>query len=495
MNRRSIAGPLVLIGIGAIFLINNMRPDVIAWSQIGKFWPFLLIVFGLVRLFEVLIDAGRGRPLPARSSRGGAGIVALLLLCAVAWAASRPNGPFRSGHWRTGGIEFFGEEFTYPAAAHAAAAGTSTLAFENLRGNLSITGSDGDDIQVEGTRMIRAYSKTSSDKADRARPVELVRDGDRIVLRTNEAPSDIDRRVSIDLRIKVPRRMNLQARILSGDMTFSAIDGTVNVSGNRGDVRMNDIGGNTKVELSRGGLVRAMNMRGSLDLQGRGDDLQLENVAGQVTINGYYSGTLEFKNVTKPLHFESPHTNTEVRVEQIPGNITMDLGDLRANGLVGPVRVVARSRDVQIENFTDSLEVDIERGDIQLKPGRVPLPKMDVHARSGNIQLSLPEGAEFDLRASTAHGEARNDYGDALRLENEGRSASLKSVSGRGPVITASTDRGTIGITKGEFTAMPARHQRMGHAGGDPSDRVKDRLEEVRRRLEDARRQADESRR
>jgi len=53
-----------------------------------------------------------------------------------------------------------------------------------------------------------------------------------------------------------------------------------------------------------------------------------------------------------------------LRVQAVPGRISMDLGQLTASGLVGPVRLVAKSRDITLERFTRSLELDNDRGDV-----------------------------------------------------------------------------------------------------------------------------------
>src|SRR5207245_7712009 len=117
-----------------------------------------------------------------------------------------------------------------------------------------------------------------------------------------------------------------------------------------------------------------------------------ENIAGQVTMNGSYSGTLQFKNLAKPLHLES--RNTDLTVAQVPGTISMDLGDFTAQNLVGPVHLVTRSKDIHFEEFSNSLELETERGDIDLKREERPLAKIDARSRQGNIDLDLPATAK-----------------------------------------------------------------------------------------------------
>ena len=42
-------GPLLLIVIGVVFLMNNMYPGVF---RFGKMWPVILIVIGLSKVIE-----------------------------------------------------------------------------------------------------------------------------------------------------------------------------------------------------------------------------------------------------------------------------------------------------------------------------------------------------------------------------------------------------------------------------------------------------------
>src|SRR5271165_7647449 len=93
--RRSISGPLIIIAIGVLFLLNNFYPDVFTFHSLFMYWPFLLIGLGVIRLIEVFVDAGRARPL-APSQLSGAGVVVIVLICLLLGAVSKGA---RSVHW------------------------------------------------------------------------------------------------------------------------------------------------------------------------------------------------------------------------------------------------------------------------------------------------------------------------------------------------------------------------------------------------------------
>jgi hypothetical protein len=94
------------------------------------------------------------------------------------------------------------------------------------------------------------------------------------------------------------------------------------------------------------------------------------------------------------------------------------------------------------------MDVDVDRGDVDLSTNKLPLAKIDVHSRNGNVELALPEKAVFDLRATTNQGEVHNDFGSAVRASTEGRSATLRSVEGHGPTVTLMTNRGELTVRK-----------------------------------------------
>ena len=220
-------------------------------------------------------------------------------------------------------------------------------------------------------------------------------------------------------------------------------------------MRLVRVGGNVRLEIGRSSMIHAEDVKGTIDLRGNGSDVELQNVAGQVSIDGAYMGSLEFKNLAKPLRFEGTHS-TELRVEAVPGAISMDLGEFSAKNIVGPVRLVTQSRDIRLENFTESLELETQRGDVELDPAHAPLPRIEAHSVVGRIDLVLPEKAAFQLQATAERGEAINDFGPPIQKEVAGTTATLKGTAGDGPLIRITADHGSVSVRK-EGTAPSAR--------------------------------------
>jgi hypothetical protein len=454
MRRRSISGPLILLLIGCLFLWRNLHPELPLFDLLAQYWPFLLIAWGLMRLAEALLwrdGTDRGR---AGSFSGGE-VVLVIFICMIglgAWQAKQFG-----IHFNARGLDIFGEEYDYPIAATAPAAGMKRLVFENPRGNIHVIGGDGQQVTVSGQKSVRAYARPDADRTNQNTPVEILPQGDRLVIRTNQERATDNQRVTDDLEVTVPRGMAVEARGNVGDDDISDIESDVELASNHGDVRISRIGGNARLEIGHSDTVSAVDVKGKIDLEGHGGDLSLENISGQVTVNGSYSGTLEFKNLAKPLQFEGER-GTELHVEAIPGRISMDLSNFTGSGVVGPMRLVTRSRDVHLEQFSQAVQIDTDRGDIELQPGKTPLGTIEARSGVGAIELALPGGAAFQLQATAERGDAVNDYGPPIDKEVERRTATLRGKVGGGPSITLTANHGTITVRKQVAdTAEPAK--------------------------------------
>lgn len=439
MRRGSISGPLLLLLIGGLFLWRNLHPETPVFDIVAQYWPFVLIAWGLLRLVEVMFSSD-----VRRSSFGGGEVVLIVLLCVFGWGIW--EGHLHGIRFQSGGLEWFGEQFDYPVTATAPSAGMQRLVFDDPRGNIKVVGGDVEQVTVNGHKTIRAYNRDEANRTDSSTPVEIVPQGDRLLVRCNQDRAPSNQRISDDLEVTVPRGMTVETHNTTGDLDISDIAGDVDLSTNRGDVRLARIGGNARMDIARSDLIRASDVKGRIDLQGRGSDVELENIGGQVTIGGSYQGTLDFKNLAKPLQFEGAR-NTQVSAQAVPGHLNMDLGQLTGTGITGPVRLVSGSRDIHLEQFTQSLEMETQRGDIELQPG-LPMPSIDVKAGSGRIELIVPDKAAFRLDATAEHGDAVNDYGSPIEQDHRGRTATMRGAVGDGPHVQLTMNRGQIELRK-----------------------------------------------
>ena len=457
--RGSITGPLIIIAIGVLFLLHAISPDFPILDFIGQYWPYVLIAWGVIALFEVGVRAFGGSTVPMTGVSPGAWFV-VVLICLIGLASfefRRQDAWWGHTDWGRGFNTAFGDERDYAVASiQKSTGGTPHLIIEDFRGDAKVSGGQGDTVTVAGHKVIRAMKASVAEQADAQTPVEVIQEGNNVIIRCNQGRARGRTSVTTNLEITAPKGASLEASGSLGDFDVTMLNGGIAIRSDNAGVRVQDAGGNVSVETRRSDLVRCTNVAGSVDLRGHGSDLELTRVEGQVNVSGDYSGTVILRQVRKPVRIEN--SRTQLQVAQIPGEVRLDRGSLNVQGAAGPLRLTAHSTDVSMEDFSNGIDISVDRGDIELKPGRVPLSKMAVHAGSGNIELAMPQTANFALMATTNSGEIQNDYGDGLKEETAGKGGRLEGTIGNGPEVTLTTGRGTITVRKsGESTpAAPA---------------------------------------
>ena len=245
MRRHSLTGPLLLLLVGGLFLWRNLHPEAPVFDLVAEYWPFLLIAWGLIRLVEVLI----WRSEASRFCFTGGEVALVVLICIAGsgmWTAHH-----HGFHFNAGSMEFWGTQYEYTVSAHAPAAGANRVVFENSRGNITVRGADAPEVTVSGRKLVHSYDRGDADRADQNTPVEIVVQGDRLVVRTNQDRLSGDQRVSDDLTVTVPRGMAVEARGTSGDYDIADIAGDVDLNSERADVRLSRVGGNARIEAGR----------------------------------------------------------------------------------------------------------------------------------------------------------------------------------------------------------------------------------------------------
>lgn len=447
--RGSIGGPLVLIALGILFLIHSFAPDLHIAELLTNDWPYFLILWGVLQLGEIFLRVLRGAPISTNGISGGSWFL-ILVICFAGLAnwEVRKHENWWSHVGFENGMRMFGQAHDYSMGPIQKAVGkTPHVVIQNFRGSAKLVGGDGDAITVNGHKVIRALDSAEADRANSLTPVEVLLQGNIVVIRCNQERSRGHNQVTTDLEIMLPRGASVEGtRRGDGDFDVNSLAGDVDLTAENGEMHLQDIGGNVKVETDRGDLVRCINVKGTVTIRGRGSDVDLSKIAGEVSVHGDYNGTVSLHEIGKAVRVES--MRTELGMQRVPGEVTLARGSLEARDVVGPSKISTQSTDVTLNGFSDVLDLVVDRGDIELRPGRLPLSKISVRARSGNIELALPEKALFALSASTDHGEIENEFGGGLNEHQEGGGAKLDGSIGSGPDLTVTTDRGTITLRK-----------------------------------------------
>jgi len=85
-RRVSLVGPIILIAIGALFLLHNWRPDFEPWRILATYWPLILIFIGLGKIWDNMQRSRNPNAPPGISIGATIGVLAVVfVLVALLW--------------------------------------------------------------------------------------------------------------------------------------------------------------------------------------------------------------------------------------------------------------------------------------------------------------------------------------------------------------------------------------------------------------------------
>jgi DUF4097 and DUF4098 domain-containing protein YvlB len=449
---RSLAGPVVLIVIGIVFLLGTM--GTLHWMTLGRlyaqYWPLLIIVWGVIKL----VEQQRARQEGTRSSGIGVGGVFLLLFLIGSGLMANE---FRKVDWQSLQSEIgiddkdldglFGQSFTYTDTMTQAFPAGSNLHIISDRGSINVVSGDANQVKVEISKKLHADNQQDADKYDHETKTKITSSEKTVTINANTEGAG-EHGVSSDLIVYAPASAALMISSKHGDIAVSGRNSDVEISSQHGDVTLEDIKGNANLNLQRSSL-KASNISGDLSVDGRVNDVSATNIQGAARLTGEFYESVKMAQIGKAAVFKSGRTDMEFA--KLAGTLDLDSGDLRANSVHGPVRLSTRDKDVHLEGVAGDLRLDDRNGAIEIvvrKTGNVQIDN-----KNGDIQLTLPSQASFRVDARAVNGEIQSDFGE-LKVNNGENEATATGAVGNGTaVLKLNNEHGTIEIRKGSMEA------------------------------------------
>ena len=140
---------------------------------------------------------------------------------------------------------------------------------------------------------------------------------------------------------------------------------------------------------------------------------------------------------------------------RLNGDLDMDSGDMRASDLIGPFRLLTRSKDVRLTGVSGDVRLENENGAVEIHMSK--LGNMQVSNRNSDVQIYLPDKAGFQLDAHSRGGEIESDF-DALKIDNgDDQATASGTVGAGGPHLVISNEHGGIELRKGSTVAEAPR--------------------------------------
>jgi DUF4097 and DUF4098 domain-containing protein YvlB len=446
--RRSLAGPLILIVIGLVFLLRNIGVHIPVWHFFGRFWPVLIILWGVIALIEHFTALNRGYQ---TRSLGGLGVFLLILIVIVGLAAHHSSDVNWEGMRDQMQIDddlggMFGTAFTFDDTLEQSFPANGSLRVVCDRGAITVTPSDGNTLRVVVHKKLYAQNQDDANKYNEGSKPQITVNGTSVLLNGNTNGAG-DHGVQADMEIFVPRDAAVDVASKRGDVSVNGRRADVKLTVQHGDIALNEIAGNVKMSLDKGS-IRATDVGGDVAIDGHVDDVTLEDVKGAVQLNGDFFNDIRLSKITKTVEFKS--ARSDITIASIPGDLEISGDALRATDVGGPVRLVTRSKEIHLEGVTGDVEVENANGDIEVHTAnKLPLGRMMITGKHGDITLVLPANAGFQLDATTRKGDITSDFSPLRTEQTNGSSHTMGTIGNGAAKLQINSDTGDIHITKG----------------------------------------------
>jgi len=453
---RSIAGAIVLILIGGLFLMGTM--GIMNWHGLSimfaKFWPLLLILWGIIKLIEH--EQAKHAGLPSRGIGAGGVFLMLFVICAglIATGVSRVDWGTLRDQLQIDDSDFDamfgGSSFSYNGeVASDLPQGTSRVEINDDRGTITVNVSDDKKMRVAWRKKVHAENQQKADDYNKKTEVTIATAGKDVALNANTHAAG-QKDVSTDLDVYIPREVEVAITSRHGDVNINGMGAGVQINHQNGEVNINDLVGPASLAIEKS-AVRLQHIKGDVTVQGHLNEVDVEDVDGAAHLTGEFWSSVRLVRISKTVDFHSSRTDMEF--SRLDGRLDLDSSDLHADSLTGPMRLSTRSKDIALEGVTGDLRLQDENGSVNVgleKPGNIQIDN-----RKGDVQISIPPKTALKVEARTRRGDIQSDF-DEIKVESHERESSASgSIGTNGSRVAINCDRGDIEIRKGTVAVAP----------------------------------------
>ena len=439
---------LVLLSAGILLLLHNYgHLDLHEFFR--RWWPLLIIFWGVVKLYE--------RTVGERFGSGGGGIsvgevfLAFGMLALMGMVVAVDYGKERLGDTIE---DIRGDNYSFdldvspkevPPNAH--------VVVRTTRGDISVRSSDDAQIRVTAKKNVKTWSETEAGRIAKPVNVEITKNGDTYEVRPTGYDLS-DARISVDMEVAVPKKSTLTIKTDKGDVTASEFAADVGVTNQNGDVEVRDTAGDVLVEMRKGD-VKVSDTKGDVKVSGKGGEIEVSSATGSLTVDGDFYGPVRAERVAKGLRVVS--AKTDLTLSALSGHLEAGSGNLDIVDAPGNLTLRTRDVEVNIENPGGKVSIDNRNAQTTVRFSSAPKDDVQITNSSAGISLTIPGSSSFEIVADCRNCDIQSEFTGLAAAKSESGDSHLagKYGSGRAAKITLKTSYGNIELRRSSIP-LPA---------------------------------------
>ncbi len=444
---------LVLISGGVILLLHNY-----GHLQLGHFfghwWPLIIIFWGAVKLYERTLGPRMGGTVGGGGITAGEVVLVMGMLALLGIVVAVEYGRKKIGDTI---LDEGGDNYSYDVEVAPKTIPANTHVFvHNGRGDISVRSSDDAQIRVSAKKGVKTWSEEEADRIAKPVSVEVVKNGDTYEVRPSGYDLS-DARISVDLEVSVPKNSPLTVKTDKGDVQVSDMTADIGVTDQNGDVEIRNTAGDVLIEMHKGD-VKVNDSKGDVKVSGKGGEIDVTNAAASLTVDGDFYGPVRADKVSKGVRLISP--KTDLTLSALAGHLEAASGNLDVVDAPGNLSVRTRDNEISIENPGGKVNIENRNAAISVRFTSAPRDDVSITNSSGEISLSLPGSASFEVQADCRNCDISSEFSGLGVTKSPAGDASIAASygSGRRPKIVLKTSYGNIALRRTAMAmARPAK--------------------------------------
>ncbi len=372
--------------------------------------------------------------------------------------------------------------------------GPANLVVDASRGDIQVTGGEGDEIVVQAHKTAWDSSRAKAEAALSEMAVSVTQEGDTVYVRF-EGETEVlvigsMRGDRVNFTISVPAETRVSASTDMGSLALSGTRGDADLHPEFGDIEVTDVEGSLEARTGNGeinaegiqagtGKITIESEFGEVYIEeGAADDIEAHSSSGSVNLreveaSGEVLLTSEFGSIeyeTGSAALLSVDTgNGSVKLTDLSvsgaltahsefGDITLvevsadgyDLstssGGITVEGASGAIKVRSGFGDLEISGAEEvDLDMETDNGSIEFA-GTLGDGPHTLKSEFGNIRVILPEESALTIDLETGFGRVKSDFPVTLSGGMEEKHWS-GTINGGGTSLTAETSSGDITLS------------------------------------------------
>ena len=280
----SIFWGLTLVTVGGLLLARNMGYAIPIWSGLARYWPVLIIAWGVVKLVEYFQRRRNGDSRPLFSG-GEVALLILVILGGTAITTAANVSPDLEGVFDVGDLDLWditGNNYTFEEHQEAEVPAGSTIEIVNMFGTVDVQPSDTDRVILDARKTVRASNREEAERLSADFMFMINNDGSTVRIASSQDPSGFDtrrpsgrQRFKSSLTVRVPKASPVRVDNRNGRVTIRDLDANQTVTNRYGEVQVSGVNGDVDVNNSFG-EVRVNDVTGAISLRGRFGSMRLD---------------------------------------------------------------------------------------------------------------------------------------------------------------------------------------------------------------------------